>query len=423
MRKSLLRKIIKKRIKKVRIKRPVYSKKLLEENLRQKILIKNALDKMEMDRRRQFEIQQKDYLRTERERYRNELAKLANDLDLHKKNLQDKYNNLLPENDMASVILIKEGKPVVQKVPQKRGLELFEAEGKLRLKEKEERDKLREKEERKENIAKEKEYIEEIYKEEPEEEEEIIDYPLINKETLRSLKRQPFFLRLLKEIDPDAYKLESIIKDSEFMEKLEVYNKKIQPNETGLREFLNYLKSGSGSFSKKRTEEPKGTTYNDQIDKQMQPLRKHGYLGTFMSDEIRNIKENELQNRGSFIMNLDSSKGPGTHWVAIYWDLRHPCLIENQNQGLFYFDPLGDPPSPEFMFDIKGLIQKIKDKFNIECEVLFEYNHDKYQSDKSNYCGWFSMAFLTDMYNGYDFEEQKSYVKKSEKNIRNFSKK
>jgi hypothetical protein len=50
-----------------------------------------------------------------------------------------------------------------------------------------------------------------------------------------------------------------------------------------------------------------------------------GFKGVFMQDE-------KLPTDGCYIMNLDSKRGPGTHWVAV------------SNTHSIYFDPFGVAP-------------------------------------------------------------------------------
>ena len=46
-----------------------------------------------------------------------------------------------------------------------------------------------------------------------------------------------------------------------------------------------------------------------------------------------------------FIMNLDPSDKPGSHWVAVYIN----------GDSIEYFDPLAGPPSEDFVNRIKNL--------------------------------------------------------------------
>lgn len=72
------------------------------------------------------------------------------------------------------------------------------------------------------------------------------------------------------------------------------------------------------------------------------------------------------------IVNLDSSSGPGTHWVAYYKNDKH---IE-------YFDSFGNLQPPTEIINYLG--KKIK------------YNYTKYQDYDSVNCGHLCLKFLYD---------------------------
>lgn len=74
----------------------------------------------------------------------------------------------------------------------------------------------------------------------------------------------------------------------------------------------------------------------------------------------------------SAIINLDSSKQKGTHWVA-YFKKGH--IIE-------YFDPIGNLPPP------RELYSYIKNKGKIY------YNTQRYQNLKANDCGYHCFLFI-----------------------------
>ena len=96
----------------------------------------------------------------------------------------------------------------------------------------------------------------------------------------------------------------------------------------------------------------------------MRPFDKFGYLGTFSSDELPKVAQEIIEmkngkesykNRISFILNLDNSKGKGTHWVAVFID---PSF----DRSLEYFDSFGKPPTENFMKNIKKLLQLLIQK-------------------------------------------------------------
>ncbi len=48
------------------------------------------------------------------------------------------------------------------------------------------------------------------------------------------------------------------------------------------------------------------------------------------------------QGRLAFIMNLDNSSQPGSHWIAVHIDTQHGKFIE-------YYDSLGGKPTKNFL--------------------------------------------------------------------------
>src|SRR5436190_8103630 len=58
------------------------------------------------------------------------------------------------------------------------------------------------------------------------------------------------------------------------------------------------------------------------------------FRGVFMRNELRNPRKNE-----SLIINLDTNRGPGTHWVA----------VKKRGNKILYFDPFGIQPPKEVL--------------------------------------------------------------------------
>lgn len=162
-----------------------------------------------------------------------------------------------------------------------------------------------------------------------------------------------------------------------------------------------------------------GILYDSDIRVYMEPLRKYGFLDVYMADEIKNIPIEHLQKRGSLIMNIDPNldpttgeENPGTHWVSIFYDLTHKNhgsyevhWEENpNNQGLFYYDSFGRPPSDQTLKDTMVLMNKIREKFEIDYETYFRYSNHQQQDIKSQECGYFAMLFLINMYDNIPFD-------------------
>ena len=121
----------------------------------------------------------------------------------------------------------------------------------------------------------------------------------------------------------------------------------------------------------------------------------------------------------SFILNLDNSRGEGTHWVAVFID---PTF----DRSLEYFDSFGKPPTENFMRGIKRVIAAI----NPETYLKFKVNTVKQQRVTSDLCGYYAMYFIIQRYKDIPFDHitgfdkmVHSIVNKSEKKIKEFKKK
>ena len=153
--------------------------------------------------------------------------------------------------------------------------------------------------------------------------------------------------------------------------------------------------------------------FNDEIEQYMKPLEKYGFIGVYMADDLAKIPSQYLQKRGSLIFNNEPDKdpktgkpSPGQHWLALYWDLRHKnegdwtLHFEKgaHNQGIYYYDSFGRPPSGNGRVQIKDLMDKIRKKFGIKYETDFDWSDCKEQDMRSQECGWFAMRWLVDKY-------------------------
>jgi hypothetical protein len=94
--------------------------------------------------------------------------------------------------------------------------------------------------------------------------------------------------------------------------------------------------------------------------------------GVFAKDKLKKPLKD-----GFYIINLDNSDGPGTHWTALY----------KINDGFsLYYDSFGFP-APE---EIEDLLHK------------YEYNKKQIQDIKSTSCGFYCIAFIKFMINKQD---------------------
>jgi hypothetical protein len=77
---------------------------------------------------------------------------------------------------------------------------------------------------------------------------------------------------------------------------------------------------------------------------------------------------------GNYILNLDTSDNPGTHYVAF--------VVNNASKTVFYFDSYGAPPPNE------AVVLWTANKYKVKC------NSVHIQDLKSRCCGFYAMYFL-----------------------------
>ena len=115
---------------------------------------------------------------------------------------------------------------------------------------------------------------------------------------------------------------------------------------------------------------------NLEIDYYAKQLKIKHYRGNYMRDTLPNkIKQQECA-----IVNLDTIKGPGTHYV---------CYYKNKSTHI-YFDSFGLPPPQELIKYIGKPPQ---------------YNSTEIQKRDSVICGAYCLYVLKALSDGYSFNE------------------
>lgn len=107
---------------------------------------------------------------------------------------------------------------------------------------------------------------------------------------------------------------------------------------------------------------------------------------TSINCELSNLDPMELRkkniNKVGIVFNLDVSTGPGTHWTAVFMNVK--------NGELDYFDSYGSKPIPLINKFMKNMAEKFN-KNNIEPTLV--YNDKRHQYGASE-CGMYSMYFI-----------------------------
>ena len=166
--------------------------------------------------------------------------------------------------------------------------------------------------------------------------------------------------------------------------------------------------------------------YTSQIDAALDHLRppNNFYVGTVALDQVKDVKPwvNKID-RMCFIMNLDPSDKPGSHWVAV--DIVWP----NEVAEICYFDSLAQPPPKSLLQDLKKFIAVRKDN-QVYMKFKSHEPQDRRQALNTNTCGVYAIKFVLDrLERGLDFKhasgfatESKGLIQKSEKEMRRVAK-
>lgn len=93
------------------------------------------------------------------------------------------------------------------------------------------------------------------------------------------------------------------------------------------------------------------------------------FKGVYMLDELKGQRLDAIE---CGIINLDTSEGVGSHWVAFF---------KNRNT-LKYFDSFGNLRPPT----------EVLDHFKV-CKTIV-YNHDQFQTYNETNCGHLCLKFL-----------------------------
>jgi len=127
---------------------------------------------------------------------------------------------------------------------------------------------------------------------------------------------------------------------------------------------------------------------------------------------IKNINFNDLYNNGKsklgFIFNLDKHWQDGSHWVAMYADLKNPQV--------YFFDSYGHPPRKRIRVLMKRIcewcsLQHYDKNFDIDesnlleggGEIVVKYNRKQHQF-KNSECGVYSISFILRLLKGESFD-------------------
>jgi hypothetical protein len=149
--------------------------------------------------------------------------------------------------------------------------------------------------------------------------------------------------------------------------------------------------------------------YNDEIEKVVKKRIKN-YVPVIASDEIDELPRYVARGdkRFGFVINTNPSTSDGSgndgyrtgHWRAVY--------INNEDDypSVEYFDPLSEGKMPP---ELINMTRKIAMKMNPSMMFKYKQNMLRRQSKMTSNCGWHSVKFLDDRYNGVPWSEATGY--------------
>jgi hypothetical protein len=155
--------------------------------------------------------------------------------------------------------------------------------------------------------------------------------------------------------------------------------------------------------------------YNDEIEEIARRSIKN-FVPVIASDEIDTLSKyvKPGQKRFAFIINTNPSTSDGSgadgerpgHWRAVY--------INNDDDfpTVEYFDPLCEGRIPN---DLLKVIMKIARKMNPEVMFKYKQNMLQRQSKLTSSCGYHSLGFIEDRYNGVPYADATGYTDYMEK--------
>ena len=120
-------------------------------------------------------------------------------------------------------------------------------------------------------------------------------------------------------------------------------------------------------------------------------------VGQCVVDELCDIKLNSLLSKGDtklgVVFNLDKHTQSGSHWVAMYCDVKGGQIC--------YWDSYGMEPNPEVVILMERLKQQGKELgYSLEIKI----NNTRHQY-KNSECGVYCIYFITSLLDGKQFDD------------------
>jgi len=116
---------------------------------------------------------------------------------------------------------------------------------------------------------------------------------------------------------------------------------------------------------------------------------------------IKDFITKQKKKQFSMVLNLDKHDQPGSHWVAVYCNLKPSA----NNFGIYYYDSVAYPPGREVRAFFDDIQTQVKQYFATSSASKFKVTHNTTQRQfKNTECGMFSMIFITQMLKNINFD-------------------
>lgn len=149
--------------------------------------------------------------------------------------------------------------------------------------------------------------------------------------------------------------------------------------------------------------------YNDQIDDQLHKCPE--YVGCVSRDEISKLQLDDSGKYGFVYNTVPSNKDTSYdgHWRAIFIDL-------DNGKSIDHYDSYGMEAEPDIQEQVASLLKS----FDLPYYLKWKDNRIVNQRANSSNCGWFSIQFLQDRFDGKPFVDATGYstVDKSERALK-----
>lgn len=224
-------------------------------------------------------------------------------------------------------------------------------------------------------------------------------------------------LDFVKDLKKEGVDLQKIYVQEQKKKPIEEKEEKIDPKQKSITSFFQRFKKKKDpeEFLQETEEEKQQVESSDESSSEESQIGdgRRGMYGSEIEDILKGFKQfigvvpmdhvGKLDPKGKkqfcFVVNTDTSKGKGKHWVACYVDTNKQKTIE-------YYDSMADDCPKMFQSGIKKLIDKLK----IPIYLKFKHNMIRNQKYGTDTCGIMCVMYLLKRMNGGNWKFSSGYT-------------